>query len=138
MSIHGNTPDASAVPSRPPLRIAFLGARGVGSGYSGIETYYEEVGSRLVARGHQVLAYCRRHATPPGTDFHGIEPVFIPCIRSKHAETFSHTLLSTFDVLLRDFDIVQFHALGPALFSALPRIRRAKTVASIRGLDWQR
>lgn len=121
-----------------PLRVAFIGARGIGSKYSGIETYYEEVGSRLVARGHEVIAYCRRHATPPGTDFRGITPVFTPCIRTKHAETFSHTALSTLDVLRRRVDIVQFHALGPSLFSAIPRLRGQRTVASIRGLDWQR
>jgi glycosyltransferase involved in cell wall biosynthesis len=124
--------------TRRPLRIAFIGARGVGSAYSGIETYYEEVGARLVALGHEVLAYCRRHATPADTDFRGITPVFRPCVRSKHAETFSHTAISTLDVLFRRADIVQFHALGPSLFAAIPRLTRAKTIASIRGLDWQR
>ncbi len=123
---------------KKPLKIAFIGARGIGSAYSGIETYYEEIGSRLVERGHEVIAYCRRHATPEGVDMRGVQPVFRPCLKSKHGETFSHTLVSTADVLFRGMDIVQFHALGPALFSAVPRIVGAKTVASIRGLDWQR
>jgi glycosyltransferase involved in cell wall biosynthesis len=129
---------AGRPPGRRPLRIAFIGGRGVGSAYSGIETYYEEVGARLVSYGHEVLAYCRRHATPAGIDFRGVTPIFRPCVRTKHGETFSHTLVSTLDVLFRRADVVQFHALGPALFSALPRLGRAKTVASIRGLDWQR
>ena len=30
------------------MRIAFIGGRGVASQYSGIETYYEAVGSELV------------------------------------------------------------------------------------------
>ena len=46
------------------MRIAFIGARGVISKYSGIETYYEEVGSRLVKRGHEVTVYCRTYFTP--------------------------------------------------------------------------
>ena len=129
---------AAAAERRRPLRIAFIGGRGVGSKYSGIETYYEELGSRLVARGHEVVAYCRRHATPADTDFRGIVPVFRPCWRSKHGETFSHTVVSTLDVLFRRMDIVQFHALGPSLFSGVPRLAGARTVASIRGLDWQR
>lgn len=128
----------AAAPARRPLRIAFIGGRGIGSKYSGIETYYEEVGARLVERGHQVLVYCRRHATPDGTDFRGITPVFRPCWRSKHGETFTHTLASTADVLFRGVDIVQYHALGPSLFSGIPKLRGARTVASIRGLDWQR
>ncbi|MDX2168967.1 MAG: glycosyltransferase family 4 protein [Deltaproteobacteria bacterium] len=125
---------------RPPqsLRIAFIGGRGIGSAYSGIETYYEEVGARLVSFGHQVFAYCRRHATPAGIDFRGVQPIFQPCVRSKHGETLTHTLAATADVMRRPMDLVQYHALGPSLFSALPRLRGARTVASIRGLDWQR
>ena len=63
---------SSTAMERRPLRIAFIGARGIGSAYSGIETYYEEVGSRLVSYGHEVLAYCRRHATPATADFRGV------------------------------------------------------------------
>ena len=121
-----------------PLRIAFIGARGIGASYSGIETYYEEVGSRLVKHGHKVVVYCRPYFTPRNADFRGLTPVFVPCVRSKHGETFSHTLFSTLHVMRGPFDIVQFHALGPALFSGLPRLRGMCTIASIRGLDWQR
>ena len=121
-----------------PLRIALIGARGVGCTYSGIETYYAEVGARLVALGHEVYAYNRAHATPPGVDTRGVVPIVTPCLRGKHTETLSHTLTATADVLRRPMDIVQYHALGPSLFSALPRLRGARTVASIRGLDWQR
>jgi glycosyltransferase involved in cell wall biosynthesis len=121
-----------------PLRIAFIGARGIGASYSGIETYYEEVGSRLVSYGHEVVAYCRPYFTPRNADFRGLTPVFIRCVRSKHGETFSHTLFSTLHVMRHPVDIVQFHALGPALFSGLPRLRGMRTITSICGLDWQR
>lgn len=120
------------------LRIGFIGARGIGASYSGIETYYEEVGSRLASFGHEVTVYCRPHFTPRDCDRRGMRVVFRPCLRSKHGETVSHTLLSTADAMRERFDIVQFHALGPALFAGLPRLRGIRTVASIRGLDWQR
>jgi len=121
-----------------PLRIAFIGGRGIGSVYSGIETIYEEVGSRLVTYGHEVLAYSRRHTTAAGADFRGVIPIFRPCIRTKHAETYSHTLISTFDVLFRRVDIIQFHALGPSLFAWIPRLCGRRTINTIHGLDWQR
>ncbi len=44
------TESATAVEHRR-LRVAFIGGRGVISKYSGIETYYEEVGKRLVRDG---------------------------------------------------------------------------------------
>lgn len=124
-------------PSRK-LRIAFLGARGVVGTYSGIETYYEEVGSRLAARGHEVTAYCRTYFTPAQGEYRGIRLRRLPCVRGKHIETLSHSLLGTLDVLPRRFDIVQYHAIGSAPLALVPRLLGTKTVVSVRGLDWQR
>ncbi|MGA8274416.1 MAG: glycosyltransferase family 4 protein [Candidatus Sulfotelmatobacter sp.] len=120
------------------LRIAFIGGRGLISKYSGIETYYEEVGTRLAAMGHEVTAYCRSGFTPPVREYKGIRVVRLPTIRSKHLETLLHTLLSTLDVLVRPCDVVHYHALGPALFSFIPRLAGKKTVVTVQGLDWQR
>ncbi|MEM8933160.1 MAG: glycosyltransferase family 4 protein [Acidobacteriota bacterium] len=120
------------------LRIAFLGARGVKGTYSGIETYYEEVGSRLVERGHEVTAYCRTYFTPPMDTYRGLRIRRLPCIRGKHIETMSHSLLGTLDCLFRRFDVVQYHAIGSAPLAFVPRLFGKKTVVSVRGLDWQR
>jgi glycosyltransferase involved in cell wall biosynthesis len=125
-------------PRNHGLRIAFIGGRGVNSKYSGIETYYEEVGSRLAAMGHKVTVYCRPYFTPNLTTYSGMKIVRIPTIRTKHVETALHTLLSTIHASLCDHDIVHFHALGPALFSFFPRLFGKKTVVTVQGLDWQR
>jgi glycosyltransferase involved in cell wall biosynthesis len=121
-----------------PLRIAFIGARGVAGTYSGIETYYEELGSRLAAKGHEVTAYCRTHFTPPMDEYRGVRVRRLPALRNKHLETLSHSVLSTLDCLRRDFDIVQYHAIGSAPLALLPRALGRKTIVSVRGLDWQR
>ncbi|HUJ95565.1 MAG TPA: glycosyltransferase family 4 protein [Terriglobales bacterium] len=122
----------------PNLRIAFIGGRGVISKYSGIETYYEEVGSRLAAMGHKVTAYCRSYFTPEVRNHRGVRIVRLPTIRSRSLETLFHTFLSTLHVLRSDCDIVHYHCLGPALFSFLPRLFGKKTVVTVQGLDWQR
>jgi len=44
-----------------PLRIAFIGTRGVPANYGGFETCAEEVGRRLVKKGHDVTVYCRSY-----------------------------------------------------------------------------
>ena len=125
-------------PARPRLRIAFIGGRGVIGKYSGIEGYYEEVGRRLAAAGHEVTVYCRTHFTPRQSQHNGMQLVHLPTIRSKHFETVLHTLLSTLHVMFRPCDIVHYHALGPALFSCLPRLVGKKTAVTVQGLDWQR
>ena len=121
-----------------PIRVAFIGARGVMGTYSGIETYYEEVGSRLAAKGHEVTAYCRKHFTPDVPEYLGIKVRRIPSLDTKHGETISHSVLSTIDALFRRYDIVQFHAIGSAPLAMFPRLLGTKTVVSVRGLDWQR
>jgi glycosyltransferase involved in cell wall biosynthesis len=120
------------------LHVAFIGGRGVVSKYSGIETYYEEIGKRLAGMGHDVTVYCRTYFTPPGKEHHGMKVVRLLTIRSKHLETLVHTFLSTLHVLVQPCDVVHYHALGPALFSFIPRLAGKKTVVTVQGLDWQR
>jgi glycosyltransferase involved in cell wall biosynthesis len=135
-------PGLVAVPQAPfqkrRLRIALIGGRGLVSKYSGIETYYEEIGKSLTGMGHEVTAYCRTYFTPPGKEHNGVQVVRLPTIRSKHLETLVHTFLSTLHVLVRPCDVVHYHALGPALFSFIPRLAGKKTVVTVQGLDWQR
>ncbi len=132
--------NAGSIAARPTreLRVAFIGGRGVISKYSGIEAYYEEVGERLALMGHQVTVYCRNYFTPALAEHKGMRLVRLPTIRSKHLETVIHTLLSTAHAMTQRYDVVHYHALGPALFSFLPRVLGRKTVVTVQGLDWQR
>jgi glycosyltransferase involved in cell wall biosynthesis len=129
---------ASAGSSERKLRVAFIGGRGVISKYSGIEAYYEEVGGRLAGMGHEVTIYCRSYFTPAQAEHKGMRLIRLPTIRSKHLETLVHTMLSTVHVLASRCDVVHYHALGPALFSFLPRLLGKKTMVTVQGLDWQR
>ena len=135
---HFNTLWTLPVPESPYLRVAFIGARGVISKYSGIETYYEEVGKRLVERGHDVTVYCRNYFTPAIAEHNGMKLMRLPTLRTKHLETLIHTVLSTVHAITQHYDLVHYHALGPALFSFIPRLFGMKTVVTVQGLDWQR
>lgn len=53
-------------------------------------------------------------------------------------DTLVHTALSTVHAMFGRYDVVHYHALGPALFSFLPRLTGKKTVVTVQGLDWQR
>ena len=121
-----------------PLRVAFIGGRGVVGKYSGIESYYEQVGSRLAARGNEITVYCRTYFTPEIAEHNGVRIVRLPTIRSKHLDTLVHTFLSTVHACFSNYDIVHYHTLGPSLFAFLPRIVGKKTIVTVQGLDWQR
>ena len=132
------TTKPSPQPSRGRLRVAFIGGRGLVSKYSGIESYYEQVGAELTRMGHEVTVYCRTYFTPPIAEYKGIRVRRLPTIRSKHLETLAHTFLSTVHAMFSGYDVVHYHCLGPALFSFMPRLAGKKTVVTVQGLDWQR
>ncbi len=129
---------ARQVRTSRPVRVAFIGGRGVSSKYSGIETWYEEVGRRLAEQGHVVTVYCRDYFTPPRVSYQGMRIVRVPTLRTKHLDTLVHTALSTVHAMFGHYDVVHYHALGPALFSFLPRLMGKKSIVTVQGLDWQR
>jgi glycosyltransferase involved in cell wall biosynthesis len=120
------------------MKIAFIGGRGVIGKYSGIETYYEEIGSRLVKLGHEVTIYCRPYFTPDTKYYRGMHIKRIPTVRNKYTETIVHSFLSTCHALFCQYDIIQFHALGSSPLAVLPRLAGEKTVVSVQGLDGER
>ncbi|KPJ61371.1 MAG: hypothetical protein AMJ46_01350 [Latescibacteria bacterium DG_63] len=120
------------------MKIAMIGQKGIPATYGGIERHVEEVGTRLAARGHEVTVYCRYYYTRVKKNYRGVRLIRLPSIKTKHLDTATHCALSTLDAVLRGYDIVHFHALGPSLFSLLPRLAGAKTLVTIHGLDWQR
>ena len=102
------------------------------------ERHVDEIARRLVDRGIDVDVFCRLYYTPPGTEYHGIGLLRRPSIHTKHLDTATHVAWATFEAMMRHYDVVHFHALGPALFSGLPRLTGSKTVVTVHGLDWQR
>ena len=121
------------------LRIAMLGTRGVPASYSGFETCIEELGVRLVARGHEVTVYCRvPHIDYPGAAYRGMRLVKLPTIRSKHLDTIVHTFLSSLHALARRYDVALYFNVGNAPVAWIPRLAGQRVVLNVDGLDWKR
>ncbi len=121
------------------MKIAFLGSRGVPARYSGFETFYEQLGARLAARGHTVTVYNRSHfIRDVRGDYRGMRLVSLPAIRTKHLETLSHTFLSTLHALTRNYDIVYYCIAGNSPLVWLPRLTGARVLLNVDGQDWAR
>jgi glycosyltransferase involved in cell wall biosynthesis len=124
------------------MRIAMLGQKGLPATYGGVERHVEELGAHLVARGHAVTAYCRRHYTPADTtSLRGIRLKVLPSVPTKHLDAITGTAAAMAHVLSEGWDVVHVHAIGPALLSWLPRLLlggRSAVVATVHGLDWRR
>jgi glycosyltransferase involved in cell wall biosynthesis len=126
-----------------PARIAFIGQRGVPAAMGGIEHHVEEIGSRLVERGHEVTVYTRGNYTRERVAEHrGMRVRYVPTVPTKRLEALIHSGLSTADAMLpgeRAPDILHYHAIGPSVFSPLPRLLSSRrVVVTIHGLDYDR
>jgi glycosyltransferase involved in cell wall biosynthesis len=117
-----------------------IGQRGVPATFGGVEHHVEELGSRLAARGHEVIVYARsNYVDARRARFRGMRVRTLPTVDSKHLDAIVHSSLSTLDAMRTGVDIVHFHALGPGLPSILPRaFARAKVVQTVHGRDDER
>jgi glycosyltransferase involved in cell wall biosynthesis len=120
------------------MRIAFLAVKGIPIG-GGVERVTEEIGTRLVAKGHEVVIYSSRdYGTVDGV-YKGMEIRTVPSVNSKSFHKLSICFQATRDVLARrDVDIVHVHAIGPSLFSLFPRLVGIPTVVQTHGVEWKR
>jgi glycosyltransferase involved in cell wall biosynthesis len=118
------------------MKIAMVGLKGIPYP-AGIENFTEEVGWRLAEMGHEVTVYVRPYVAV-GKTYRGMHIRRLPSVDTKHLDALSHTCLASLDLLRADVDIAHYHALGPSVFSILPRARGIATIVQVHGLDWQR
>lgn len=126
-----------------PARIAFIGQRGVPATIGGIEHHVEEIGSRLAARGHEVTVYTRTNYTASRAgEYRGMRVRYLPTAPTKHLEALAHSGLATAAAMMPradQADILHYHAIGPSVFTPLPRaLTRRGVVLTVHGLDFDR
>jgi glycosyltransferase involved in cell wall biosynthesis len=115
-----------------------IGTRGVPTTFGGVERAVEELSARLAASGHDVTVYCRTpYSTSRAPAYRGIRLRYLPALHTKHLEAISHSLLATLDAMVRRYDVVHFHALGPGLCAPLARLAGLRVVTTVHALDFR-
>jgi glycosyltransferase involved in cell wall biosynthesis len=122
------------------MRIAILGTRGIPASYSGFETAAEQLASRLSARGHEVVVYCRPHVVDRSLrEWKGARLVHLPTLRNKYLDTFTHTFLSSLHAARRLHpDVALFFIAGNSPMCLVTRAAQIPTVINVDGLDSDR
>jgi glycosyltransferase involved in cell wall biosynthesis len=121
------------------MKIAILGIRGVPARYGGLETCAEEIGARLVERGHEVVCYCRRGGEDDELEsYRGIKRILLPSLRHKITDTYSHSLLACMHVASQKPDVIL--AFNPAISTlcVIPKLLGQRIVLNPNGYDWRR
>ncbi|GAB1539367.1 glycosyltransferase family 4 protein [Scytonema sp. NUACC21] len=125
------------------MKIAVIGAKGLPPKQGGIEHYCAELYPRIVEQGHSVDLFARSSYTDcswhASYDYEGVQVISVPGLNVRGVDAFITSALGAVAASAKKYDIVHFHALGPSLFTCLPRIvNSAKVVVTCQGLDWQR
>jgi len=114
-----------------------LGVKGVPA-IGGIARYVEEVGSRLVERGHEVTVYCRPHFMEGEGDYRGMRRTVTGGLRGKHLDALTHTFTATLHALRQGYDIAHVHGSAPGVVAPVIRLlSRQRVLLTLHGLDWR-
>jgi len=126
------------------MRIAAFSFRSIPlrPGCAGADKFALELYPRLVARGHQVVAYNRlfKGEEPLGTEYRGVvtENFYTPT-RKKGFDSILHSLQVCWDIIRHDrADVVHMQNGGNSPFALLLRMFGKKVFLSQDGVDWKR
>lgn len=128
------------------LKIAQIGMKRIPSREGGIEIVVEELSTRMVTRGHQVVCYNRKGDHVCGKEFttmklkeyKGIRLKYVPTINRRGLAAISSSFFSAIFSTIRQYDVVHFHAEGPAFMCWLPKLFGKRVIVTVHGLDHQR
>lgn len=121
------------------IKIAIIGVRGIPANYGGFDTFAEELSTRLVPKGFQVIVYCRsNYFKNKPLRYCGVRLVYLFAPRLKAAESLIHSFLSSLHVFSQNIDVIFFVDPANAPFFMLLRLFGKKVIVHTDGLGWKR
>ena len=121
------------------LKIAALGAKGIPHP-GGIELVMEEIGSRLVQRGHRFDIFVRDHymAEKPFLKYKGVGLPRSRGFHHKNLDALTHSTMAFPRIFSEQYDVVYLNSVGLSTLAWLPRLFGKRVVVHTHGLDWKR
>ncbi len=128
------------------LKIAMLGHKRIPSREGGVEIVVEELSARMVKMGYSVTCYNRRghhisgkqFDTENSNQYEGVKLKSVPTINCKGLAAMTSSFFAAVFAAFGKYDVVHFHAEGPAFMCWLPKLFRKKVIVTIHGLDHRR
>jgi len=120
-----------------PTRLTILGTRGIPARYGGFETFAEELGVRLAARGVDITVYCEKGEQPQSAEFQGVNLVYIPSLDFGPLTTILFDLRCLWHAR-KGHNIVYMLGYGAAPFCFIPRFSGSKVWLNVDGIEWAR
>jgi len=111
------------------MRIAIIGQKGIPTKSGGVERHVEELATRLVREGHEVVVYARKsYNNGNRKQYKGVNLVYIPSVATKNLDAITYTFLATVHAIFQPYDVVHYHSIGPASLSWMIRLFKKSSV----------
>ena len=128
------------------FRVAMFGHKRIPSREGGIEIVVEELCTRMVEQGNEVMCFNRAGHHVSGAEYDktqqdeykGIRLKTVPTIDKKGLAAVTSSFFAALCSAFGKFDVVHIHAEGPAFFAWLPKLFGKRVIVTIHGIDWQR
>jgi len=120
------------------MKIAFIGQKGIPMKFGGVEKHVERLAVGLAERGHEVSVYTRPWYTPKTLKvYKGVRLISLKSLKTKNFDAITHSFRASLDVLKKDYDIVHYHGVGPALLAWIPKFFKptCKVVITFHCID---
>lgn len=129
------------------MKIAMIGHKRIPSREGGVEIVVEELATRMVEKGYEVICYnrrgrhvsCNEYETKKIKEYKGIKLKTVITIDKKGLAAMTSSFFATISALFSNADIVHYHAEGPcAMMWMIKFFTKKRIIATIHGLDWKR
>ena len=127
------------------MKIAMIGHKRIPSREGGIEIVVGELSKRLTSLGHVLTVYNRnsrgvakKSIENAKNEYNNIEIKWVPTPDSAKLNAIVYSVLAAIRAVKGKYDIIHFHAEGPAVMTALTKHCGVPSVVTIHALDWKR
>lgn len=123
-----------------------LGHKRIPSREGGIEIVVEELATRMVERGHEVVCFNRKGHHVAGNDFDverkseykGVVLKNVITVNRRGMAALTSSFFASILAAFGRYDVVHIHAEGPAFMCWLPKLCHKRVIVTVHGLDWAR
>jgi glycosyltransferase involved in cell wall biosynthesis len=122
------------------VKIAIVGTRGIPGRYGGFETFAEELSTRLVKRGHDVVVFGRTSKFPYESvdNFQGVRRVLTWTWFGKHVETPLSSLTAFLYLIFQRVDVIILCNAANSIFASIARIFGMPVIINVDGIERER
>jgi len=123
------------------MQIAFVGSRIIPAQYGGLETFVEEISTRLVEKGFQVFIICESDRFSEDI-YKDVKRILTPSFKGKYLTIPSlNDIFATFYLLLKhskDLQMIYYVSTDGAVAALIAKIFKKKVMINADGIEWRR